>query len=214
MERFNHDLDAAGYDADVLNEANPIRAGYRELLTWMSESASVTAGSRVLDLGAGTGNLGRELSCFRELVCVDVSRKMIEIGKRKLSDRPGVSWVLSDLIEFFDDPGDPFDIVLSSYSIHHLTSDEKALLFEKIRDVLVPGGRAVFGDLMFESAEARRRKLGHYRSTGNEDLAEKIEDEFFWNLDETLGVLTSLGFETVSRQFSELSWGVQAVRSA
>ena len=27
-DKFNHDADAAGYDADVRNESDPIRAGY------------------------------------------------------------------------------------------------------------------------------------------------------------------------------------------
>ena len=67
---------------------------------------------------------------------------------------------------------------------------------------------------MFESAETRQNKLDHYRRTGNEILAEEIEDEFFWNLDEALGVMTSLGFETVSRRFSDLSWGILAMKSA
>lgn len=214
VEKFNHDEDAPGYDADVRDESNPIRAGYDQLLTWMAEAASPTGDCRVLDLGAGTGNLGLRLPDFGELVCVDVSEKMAAIGKQKLSGRAGVSWVLADLLAFFDQPLESFDRVLSSYSIHHLTPEEKIILFEKVWSVLVPGGSAVFGDLMFESDRGRQVQLDRYARSGRRDLVNEIEDEFFWNLEDALRAMKTLGFETAHRRFSDLSWGVLARKPA
>jgi hypothetical protein len=46
---FNHDADAAGYDQDVQNERDPIRAGYRAVLRWVADK--VKPHSRVPDLG-------------------------------------------------------------------------------------------------------------------------------------------------------------------
>jgi hypothetical protein len=43
-DRFNHDEDAAGYDRDVLNEADPIRAGYDALLDWVAAGAAAGSG--------------------------------------------------------------------------------------------------------------------------------------------------------------------------
>ena len=70
---FNHDTDAAEYDDDVRNEANPIRAGYRKVLASVVEQAQITSTSRVLELGSGTGNLSALIANCRELVSVDVS---------------------------------------------------------------------------------------------------------------------------------------------
>ena len=56
-DRFSHDEEAAGYDRDVLDEADPIRTGYDALLDWVAKSAEPAPESRVLELGSGTGNL-------------------------------------------------------------------------------------------------------------------------------------------------------------
>ena len=86
---FNHDDQADGYDADVLDEGNPIRAGYREVLSWVPEISAVAKGESVLDLGCGTGNLSLLLPPFGRLVCVDISEKMLERARQKLSPAGG-----------------------------------------------------------------------------------------------------------------------------
>ncbi len=53
-DMFNHDTEAAGYDQDVRNEADPIRAAYQEVLTWVITEAQIKPSSRVLELGSGT----------------------------------------------------------------------------------------------------------------------------------------------------------------
>ena len=210
-DRFNHDEDAAGYDRDVLNEADPIRAGYDALLDWVAARAEAGSGSRVLELGAGTGNLSGRLPACAELVCVDVSDEMAKIARNKLARREGVRWVCADLLEYFDAPGAPFDSVISSYAIHHLVEDEKQQLFGRIASRLARGGRAAFGDLMFENAEAARDLLDSYRASGRGVLADEIEDEFFWDVSSAVAGLESRGLAVETRRFSELSWGIAAV---
>ena len=207
-DRFNHDEDAADYDRDVLNEADPIRAGYAALHDWVAGRAAPDARSRVLDLGSGTGNLALRLTAFGELVCVDVSQEMARIARRKLARHDAIEWVRADLLAYFDTPGPPFDAVVSSYVIHHLVEDEKQQLFERISGRLASGGRVAFGDLMFESAQARRDTLDAYRASGRAELADDIEDEFFWDVSSAVAGLEALGLDIETRRFSELSWGI------
>jgi len=211
-DRFNHDAEAAGYDRDVENEAGPIRAGYRALLEWTAAAAAPAPEHVVLDLGAGTGGLGLFLPPCRKLVCVDVSEAMIRIGRAKLASRPGVTWIQADLLEVFDGPLEPLDVAVSTYAVHHLLPAEKQVLFGELAGHLPPGGRAVFGDLMFENPAARADLLRAYRSSGRKALAEEIESEFFWDLEADTQALRESGFRTEHRRFSELSWGVRAVR--
>ena len=212
-DRFNHDPDAADYDRDVLDEADPIRTGYDALLDWVTQRAELVADSRVLELGSGTGNLSLRLPAFGELVCVDISDEMSRIARDKLSGQEGVRWVGNDLLEYFDSPGPDFDAVLSSYAIHHLLEAEKQQLFGCIARRLRPGGRAVFGDLMFENEDARQKTLRAYRASGRSELADEIEDEFFWDVESASRGLRGLGLEVETRRFSELSWGIGARRS-
>lgn len=207
-DSFNHDAEAPDYDRDVAVEAHPIRAGYAALLAWVAQTARIEVLHDVLELGAGTGNLTTLLRPARHIVAVDVSLEMLALAQRKLGG--DVAWVHDDLLGFFDTSRTRFHRVVSTYAIHHLVADEKRALFQRIRECLEPGGRAVFGDLMFESDGAMREALRRYQDAGSIDVAEAIRDEFFWLLDDCVPALTQLGFAVTTQRFSDLSWGVSA----
>ncbi len=209
-DKFNHDQDAPTYDVDVQDASDPIRAGYSALLDWVVERAEPSPDARVLDLGVGTGTLSLRLPCFGQLVCIDVSEAMLEQAEQKLRCAGDVTLVTADLLEYFDQATACFDAVLSTYAVHHLTEGEKARLFELVRARLSPGGRAVFGDLMFADNRSRRESLAQYRTHGRSELADAIEDEFFWNVETAVKTLEQLDFAVETRRFSELSWGIAA----
>ena len=206
---FNHDEDAAGYDADVLNESHPIRAGYDAVLNWVSKKSSITDDFIVLDLGCGTGNLSLRLKHFKQLVCVDISDNKLEIARSKLADFDNVEFVKADLLEYFEDAA-IFDAIISTYTLHHLTEDEKSILFEQIYHSLQPGGIAVFGDLMFADQTGKEQLVQKYQNEGRSNVAADFEDEFFWFVDQADASLTRLGFVTEVKRFSDLSWGIAA----
>jgi hypothetical protein len=54
---FNRNDGAEGYDVDVRNERDAIRAAYSKVLEWVVQKAHTISTSRVLELGSGTGNL-------------------------------------------------------------------------------------------------------------------------------------------------------------
>jgi putative AdoMet-dependent methyltransferase len=198
-----HDAQAARYDGLVRNEAHPIRAGYAACLAWVAARAE--PGDAVLDLGTGTGNLALRLPPCR-LVCVDLSAEMTRVARAKLPH--DVTFVQADVLEYFDARRGPFDVVVSTYALHHLTDDEKGLLFDRVRNALAPGGRAVFGDLMLENAAERERLLAKYAQ--DDSVAGAFREEFFWDLASAVPALERLGFRVETRRFSELSWGVAA----
>lgn len=214
-DKFNHDLDAGGYDMDVRNENHPVRRGYAALLDWVAENCNRHQPRRILELGTGTGNLACRLNGYESLVCVDISDNMLRLAQAKLEDKP-VRFVRADLLAFFDDGikdgGGEYDAVVSSYAIHHLTEAEKLLLFDHIHLHLADHGIAVFGDLMFEHKQAGTQYLDQCRRLGQNELAEDIEDEFFWYLDAAKQRMIELDFRIEVKRFSELSWGIRAAR--
>lgn len=209
-ETFNHDADAAGYDQDVLNEAHPIRAGYDATLRWVIEQARIQPDETVLELGSGTGNLSLRAPNCAELVCVDVSAKMTAIAREKLADRDNVRFVQADLLAYFHIGDQRFDVILSTYAIHHLTEDEKPVLFRHVWDRLPDGGRAVFGDLMVEDEAAFKTLRDHFRSSDDPNVARDMDEEFFWRVASSVEALTELGFDVRTERVSELSWGIAA----
>lgn len=212
-DHFNHDEEAEGYDQEVSNELDPIRAGYQQLLHWVIQTAQIMPTSRVLDLGTGTGNLAQLIPDCQALDCVDISAKMLDLARPKLGHLASVRFMQADLLEAFDLGLGTYDAVISTYAIHHLTEPEKFLLFERIWDYLHPGGRAVFGDLMLTTAAQAETKAQAYREAGHPEVAEGILEEFFWSIETTQERLEGLGFRVQVQPCSDLSWGILAQRS-
>lgn len=90
-----------------------------------------------------------------------------------------------------------------------VSPEEKELLFDQLVQRLLPGGRALFGDLMLESAQEERVLIDHYRSIGDDATADAIEEEFFWHVDASVGYLRNLGLSVETIRFSTLSWGIK-----
>ena len=209
VDLYNHDEDAATYDQDVLRPEDPVREGYAEVLDWVAQNAGITRDSTVVELGSGTGNLTARLPLCRSLVCVDVSGEMTRIAKQKLCSASHISYVQADILEYFDADIPPFDVAISTYAVHHLTQQEKELLFDRLVRQLPSGGCALFGDLMLESAQAERILIDRYRSIGDDATADAIEEEFFWHVNASVGYLHNLGFSVETIRFSTLSWGIK-----
>ena len=102
----------------------------------------------VLDLGAGTGDLARDLrrGGAAQVVASDFARPMLLAGRRKkgLARDAAVSWVMGDALHLpFAD--DSFDAVTSGFLLRNLV-DLPAAFAEMLR-VLQPGGRVVALDM-------------------------------------------------------------------
>jgi len=210
-DKFNHDGWETIYDHNVTDESNPIRAGYDACLSWVAEKAAVDGLAVVADLGIGTGNLSQRLPGCKHLIGVDMSTKMMEVGREKLAHHAQVTFVEGDLLAYFAD-APALDAVVSTYAVHHLTEPEKAELFQAIDRVLNPGGRAVFGDLMLESVAAREAAVARYEAEGRLNVAFDIQDEFFWLIDGCAAAMRALGWQLETVRFSDLSWGIAATK--
>lgn len=206
VDRFNHDLEAPGYDADVENEHDPIRAGYAATLDWVVQRAAAGPGDSVVDLGAGTGNLAARIGPVARLVCVDASTEMLALAEPKLP--PETEYVVADLLEYVSHGDRDLDVVVSTYAIHHLTDEEKPALFHGLARRLRRGGRFVAGDLMLADRAAAAELAADVTP---EVVAELLDEEFPWFVDEADPALAAAGFLDIAWQrFSALSWAVRA----
>lgn len=209
-DKFNHDDEAHEYDAHVLKEEIPYRAGYEELLSWVAAQVNARGCRRVLDLGTGTGNLAARIRS-QEIVGVDNSGKMLAIAREKLSGRP-CQLIQTDLLQYFETPTAPFDAIVSTYAVHHLTPEEKETLFGACHTVLNPDGIMIFGDLMFPTTADQQRINARYRAEGLTAMVDEAEDEYYWIHDRDLAVFRELGYEVDLKQFSTLAWTASARR--
>jgi len=110
-------------------------------------SAVPAASPRILDLGAGTG-LFSSLLLQRypeaDLTLIDISEKMLDTARERLAAYPNVRYAVGDYTHFKSQQ--PFDIIISALSIHHLSDEEKRDLYANSYMNLSTGGLFVNAD--------------------------------------------------------------------
>jgi len=134
--RATFDQGAEGYD-----DARPVAP--REVFDDLVELARLAPGSRVLEIGCGTGQATRPLAERGfSILAVELGANLAELARHKLAAYPGVEVVTSSF-EDWDPSGELFDAVVSFNAFHWIDPD---IRFSKPASVLKPGGSlGVFG---------------------------------------------------------------------
>ena len=103
---------------------------------------------RIADLGCGSGVTARAIVAQHPqatAVLVDFSEPMMAAARQELAGhRPSPIFVVGDLAAraWVDQVRGhaPFDVIASSYAIHHLQDARKRELYGEVYDLLAPGG--------------------------------------------------------------------------
>jgi len=126
---------------------------YDSLLKWgmreesiksrLIERAKIQPGQRVLDLGCGTGTLAvmiKQSAPEAQVTGLDGDEQVLAIARTK-AERAKVNIQLDHGLSYqLPYPDQSFDVVVSSFVIHHLTSEDKVRTFKEVRRVLRPDG--------------------------------------------------------------------------
>jgi SAM-dependent methyltransferase len=153
---------------------------------------------RVLDLGTGDGRLLALLLHDRSGmvgVGLDFSEPMLEAASKRFADDERIGLVEHDLAESL--PGEAlgrFDVVVSSFAIHHLEHERKRSLYGEVFDLLEPGG--VFANLEHVASPTHRLHLAFYAAIG-EPIEDEDPSDRLLGVEPQLGWLRDVGFDDV-----------------
>jgi len=103
---------------------------------------------RILDLGCGTGNLTEQIRLHfpeADITAVDISQEILKECEARFRGDQKMNYVQADFRELPFDPGS-FDLVMSSIAIHHIQDPDKKTLYQRIYELLPPGGLFIFAD--------------------------------------------------------------------
>ncbi len=158
---------------------------------WLYEQIASAVGSRVLEVGSGTGNITQFLCTGgRQVTATDVvpayrgelqrlygDNANVHVGKFDLTAKPEPDMITN-----------PFDTVVCLNVLEHIEDDLFAL--EQMRDVLQPGGKLALlvpsHQFLFGEFD---RAVGHFRRYSKQEL---------------VGKLTKVGFTVIETKFFSL----------
>ncbi len=188
------DLWADSYDRSVglSDESNTYPfAGYKAILNAIYNRVLSRAERTVLDLGFGTATLTAKLY---EQGCTvygqDFSPRMLALAQAKM---PRATLCVGDLTAGLAEPlrNARYDAIIATYSLHHLSDEQKVGLLSTLPSLLNAGGRVYIGDVAFETREAleqQRALIGD----------EWDDEECYFVFDELVKHLPNLTFERFS----------------
>ena len=150
------DLWADEYDGDVLTsdmENSYPFAGYKKILSYIYQTVLTKKNPVVLDVGFGTGKLLTKLfeqGC--DVYGQDFSGKMIEVVSQKV---PASNLFQKDFSTGLDERlmQKSYDFIIATYSLHHLTDEQKVPLLRTMQTLLKPEGMILIGDVAFETCK-------------------------------------------------------------
>jgi SAM-dependent methyltransferase len=168
------------------------RRGYPPaVVALLTQRASLTASSRVLDLGCGTGQLALDLAPIVDSVTgVDVDEGMLAAAAA--AAERGVSncdWVRSSAETVSYQPGS-FDLVVIGSAFHWMN---RPVVAARVYNMLLPNGLlAVLGNPTPLSEVSRREGIGN--------VIAEVQDRWFDNADFPQGAPLEFRHEAVSAE--------------
>ena len=181
--RWDFDRWAATYDQSVAG--GWIHQDYEKVIDYLSQTIidySKIRQVNVLDIGAGTGNLEAKLSNIAGLT-IDVVEPSEGMRTELRKKCPGIRILEGQLpnLPRFDKQ---YDIIVSSYVIHHVYHDKTGMMIENICKNLNRGGLLLLADVMFESEAEMNNHINNLKAIGQHELIEDIVDEPFQFIDQ------------------------------
>ncbi|MGI8989895.1 MAG: glycosyltransferase [Bryobacteraceae bacterium] len=174
--RFTNDLylDAGPEVLDALSLAPKFNK-------WMADTISPYVGQRVLEIGAGTGNLTRQLAHRRKYyAATDIEPEHLERLRNGFRHRPNLEVRKCDVerAEDLEPFRDRVDTVVFLNVLEHVKDDQGSL--KRLYSILQPGGCAIVlvpcGQEIFGTLDTA---LGHYRRYSRAELRARMEEAGF-----------------------------------
>lgn len=211
--------EAANYD-DAIRRRIPL---YREIQTLMASLLPFPKKEylRVLDLGCGTGETS--ISLLKEyplarVTGIDSSTDMLEVARKKVKHTTWrVDFLCQDIRAFRLDG--EFDVIVSGFSLHFLTPDEKEEILRKCLALLKDGGMFIDSEAVLSPSEKvyniyMDKWKDFMRSNGFSDeeigshILKFLRDVKPMTVDNQLGLMSKAGFRDVECYFKYLNWAV------
>lgn len=189
------DLWAKEYDKSVdlsYEEKTYPFISYKEILNEIYNRVLKSKGRKILDIGFGTGTLTSSLyDKGFDVYGQDFSEEMVKISREKMQK---AKLYLEDFTNGLVDDlmNQKYDVIIATYSLHHLSDEKKIAFIKSLLSLLNVGGRIYIGDIAFQT----RKDLE----------ACKIKEREYWDNEEIYFVYEELKIRLPNLSFEKFSY--------
>ena len=166
-------------------------AGYKDVQENIFQTIMKTPKATVLDIGFGTGTLTTRLY---EQGCTiygqDFSAEMIKLASEKM---PLAHLYQGDFTQGLAEPlkCQKYDYIVATYSLHHLTDEQKIIFIQQLLDLLNKNGKIIIGDVAFKNRDELDICM-------EKECNKWDNDEIYFVADELKKVFSKLSFVSCS----------------
>ena len=205
---FGTDDPSTSYNQRQRDSAERARATLKML--------GVKAGSRLADIGCGSGILACEAAEMGAVVdAIDISPAMLRLTEVHAADMGvTVNTQATGFLSFDYQPGS-LDVVVSEFALHQLPDFWKAVAMARVFNALKPGGQFLLRDVVFncvpDGAERNVEQWTDFilknHGFSRDDVAIHMRDEhstFGWVIE---GLLKAARFSVVSAEYHPPVYG-------
>lgn len=169
--------------------------------------------TNILVLGCGTGLEIERIKHLAIVTAIDISSGMLEeLKKKELHPQVKLNTICNSYFDvgFIDDN---FDLVLSTYSFHHFTVQQKAELYRKIYNCLKSNACFINGDTVCKDKDTEINLLNNANELYERQQLPfgSIHIDVPLALDTELSLLSDIGFNSIS---VEKKWNKTALIKA
>ncbi len=165
---------------------------WKRTLNYVQDLLEIRSDDRILDACGGNGLFAIRLQeLCQQTTVVDVNAELLQY---LVKDFPNIETVHSDLIQYLQISDSKFDKILFYAGIQYFSELETFQVLEKFREMLVPGGILLIGDIpdfnkrdVFMSRDNRYHRYFENLKDGRETIGTWFTFDWLSALSEYLG---------------------------
>ena len=201
INRWNFDQMAVDYVNRFLKEDMDYQNSIRKAAEILK---SLIPGKRVLDIGGGTCNLWIGFQQDTHLTVIDNSLQMIFAAKETL---PWPNYILDDIIKIDLNRYEKFDIVVSTFTLHHIDYALQEKAIKNMIDLCTDKGSILIVDRSFRNQAEKEKVEKELTDTGNTEFLDVIHSEFYLDAEHIVNFIRYLGYPVRTLFFEDQAWG-------
>lgn len=203
VDRWNFDLMAVDYVNRFLKEDT---AYLNSIRTVEGLVRKYPYGSTILDVGGGTCYLWTDFPGDTRLTVFDKSLPMILASKEKV---PWARFILGDILLLHFGEYGPFDLVLSTFTLHHIPYEKQMIAIRNLIELAGPNGSVMIVDRSFRDMAEFSAKEKTLEDSDDFAALDIFRSEYYLIVEDVVRFVRGFGCLIEAFPVEENIWGFQ-----